>query len=76
MVIIHECAHFVDRRVGHSASELPAPNGSPINTTGNFSGHNYANMTDHDAFTNAYSYAQFALHAVERRDRRITPFHE
>jgi hypothetical protein len=76
MVIIHEGAHFVERRVGHSASELPAPNGTPINTTGNFSGHNYASMTDHDAFTNAYSYAQFALHAVERRDRRITPFHE
>lgn len=76
MVIIHESAHFVDRRVGHSASELPAPNGTSINTTGNFSGHDYANMTDHDAFTNAYSYAQFALHAVARRDRRITPFNE
>jgi hypothetical protein len=76
MVIVHEGAHFVDRRVGHSASELPAPQGTAINTTGNLSGHNYADMTDHDAFTNAYSYAQFALHAVERRDRRITPFHE
>jgi hypothetical protein len=76
MVMIHEAAHFADLRVGHAASELPTPSGTAINTTGNFSGHNYAQMTDHDAFTNAYSYAQFALHATLRRDYRITPFGE
>lgn len=75
-VIVHEAAHFVERQVGHSASELPVPDGSPVNTTGNVSGHNYAQMTPQDAFENAYSYAQFALHAFMGRDYRLTPFLE
>lgn len=75
-VIVHEAAHFVDQQVGHSASELPADDGSPVTTTGNVSGHNYAQMTSQEAFQNAYSYAQFALHAFMGRDYRLTPFLE
>ncbi|MFO1236365.1 MAG: hypothetical protein U1F24_05005 [Alphaproteobacteria bacterium] len=75
-VIVHECAHFVDRRIGHVASELPSPNGTPVGTKDRPSSTNYADMSWDQALTNAYSYAQFALHAFKGYDYRITPFDE
>ena len=70
-VIVHEAAHFVDSRIGHTASELPKFDGTAVD-----SAKNYAQMTNDEAFRNAYSYAQFALHAFKRTDYRITPFDE
>ncbi len=70
-VIVHEAAHFADKSILHFASELPAPNGTPVD-----SGKNYVQLTPQEAAANAYSYAQFALHCLKRRDHRITPFNE
>jgi hypothetical protein len=66
-VIIHECAHFINKDIHHEASELPAWNGTPVNGRGM----NYKQMSLNDAFGNAYSYAQFATHIHYQRDRRI-----
>lgn len=65
-VIVHEGAHWVDRKIGHVASELPAPDGWPVDSS-----KNYRQMTALEAQRNAYSYAQFALHISEGRDRRL-----
>jgi hypothetical protein len=75
-VIVHECAHFVHPRIDHIASELPKFDGSPVNGVLAPSTHNYVQMTNDEAFRNAYSYAQFALHAFKKTDHRITPFNE
>jgi hypothetical protein len=66
-VIVHEGAHFVDASIGHFASELPAPNGSPVGA----STKNYAQLSFDEAARNAYSYAQFALHSFESFDHRL-----
>ncbi len=70
-VIVHEAAHFADRTILHFASELPAPNGTPVDSS-----KNYVQLTPQEAAANAYSYAQFALHCFKRRDQRIVPFNE
>jgi hypothetical protein len=70
-VIVHEGSHFVRSQIGHVASELPKFDGTPVGSS-----HNYAVMTYDEAFQNAYSYAQFALHAFKKTDYRITPFNE
>ncbi|MFC1642198.1 hypothetical protein ACFL5O_05840 [Myxococcota bacterium] len=73
-VLIHECAHFVERACLHVASELPAPQGSAI-TDGvgriaNPSGMNHAQMDFSLAIQNAYSFAQCALHNGVGLDKR------
>jgi peptidoglycan hydrolase-like protein with peptidoglycan-binding domain len=75
-VIVHEGAHFVHPRIDHIASELPKFDGTPVNGVLAPSTHNYVQMTNDEAFRNAYSYAQFALHAFKGTDYRITPFNE
>ena len=75
-VIVHESAHFADERIDHFASELPKMDGSPVNGLHTISTVNYAQMTPDQASRNAYSYAQFALHAFKKMDYRITPYNE
>jgi len=76
-VIIHEGAHFVNRVIDHFASELPAPNGTPVNSsTGVVHVKTYAQLSFQEAAGNAYTYAQFALHAFKGFDKRIVPFGE
>jgi hypothetical protein len=70
-VIVHEAAHFVDSNILHFASELPSPDGTPVDSS-----KNYAQLTPDEAARNAYSYAQFALHAFKGFDKRIVPFNE
>lgn len=70
-VLIHEGAHFVDHLIGHFASELPAPAGTPVD-----SAKNYVQLDATEASHNAYTYAQFALHAFKGFDKRIVPFNE
>lgn len=70
-VIIHESAHFVDGTIGHFASELPPPAGTPVDST-----KNYIQLNAVEAARNAYTYAQFALHAFVGFDKRIVPFNE
>jgi peptidoglycan hydrolase-like protein with peptidoglycan-binding domain len=70
-VIIHEAAHFVDRTIGHFASELPPLAGTPVG-----SAKNYIQLNSTEAARNAYTYAQFALHAFRNFDKRIVPFNE
>jgi hypothetical protein len=66
-VIVHECAHYVDNAIGHFASELPFPNGTPVDS----SSKNYAQLNFDEARRNAYSYAQFALHSFVNFDKRL-----
>jgi hypothetical protein len=71
-VIVHEAAHFADATVSHLASELPAPDGSPVDGpghTGNTKKYSQLNATE--AMQNAYSYAQFALHMFVGFDKRL-----
>jgi hypothetical protein len=75
-VIVHEGVHFVHPRIDHIASELPKFDGTPVNGALAPSTHNYVRMTNDEAFRNAYTYAQFALHALKGTDYRITPFNE
>jgi hypothetical protein len=75
-VIVHEGAHFVHPRIDHIASELPKFDGTLVHGVLARSTHNYVQMTNDEAFRNAYSYAQFALHAIKGMDYRITPFNE
>jgi hypothetical protein len=70
-VIIHEGAHFVDRTIRHFASELPPLAGTPVD-----SAKNYVQLNATEAAGNAYTYAQFALHASKGFDKRIVPFNE
>jgi hypothetical protein len=65
-VIVHEAAHYVDVAILHFASELPAPNGTPVGSP-----RNYAQLSFDEARRNAYSYAQFALHSFSNFDRRL-----
>ena len=73
-VLIHECAHFVDAKCGHVASERPAPNGTAITDDNgkltNPAGKNYAQMDFDPAIRNAYSFAQCAAHCGLGRDQR------
>jgi hypothetical protein len=65
-VIVHEAAHYVDANIRHFASELPAPNGTPVDSS-----KNYAQLNFDEARRNAYSYAQFALHSRMNFDKRL-----
>ena len=67
-VIVHESAHYVDKTIGHFASELPPLAGSPVGA-----GHtkNYDQLNADEAKQNAYSYAQFALHMKLSFDKRL-----
>jgi peptidoglycan hydrolase-like protein with peptidoglycan-binding domain len=73
-VLIHECAHFVDASCSHAASELPAPDGSPITDrfglAVNPTGKNYAQLDFDLAIQNAYSVAQCAMHNGLGFDKR------
>jgi peptidoglycan hydrolase-like protein with peptidoglycan-binding domain len=76
-VLIHEAAHFVNKVIDHFASELPPLNGTPVNSsTGIVHSRNYAQLSFQEAAGNAYTYAQFALHAFKGFDKRIVPFDE
>jgi len=76
-VLIHEAAHFVNAAIDHFASELPAPNGTSVNSsTGAVHSKTYAQLSFQEAAGNAYTYAQFALHAFKGFDKRIVPFNE
>ena len=68
---MHEAAHFVDRTIGHFASELPPLAGTPVDST-----KNYVQLNSTEAAGNAYTYAQFALHAFQNFDKRTVPFNE
>jgi len=71
-VIVHEAAHFADQTIDHWASELPAPDGWPVDGalhTGNTK--KYSELTSTQAMQNAYSYAQFALHMFMGFDKRL-----
>ena len=70
-VIIHEAAHLVDAKIGHFASELPPPAGTPVDSR-----KNYVQLNFKEASHNAYTYAQFAMHALHNFDKRIVPFGE
>jgi hypothetical protein len=67
-VIVHEAAHFANVVIRHFASELPPPNGTPVD-----SAKNYAQLSVFEAAGNAYTYAQFALHAFMGFDKRLFP---
>lgn len=73
-VLIHESAHFVDAAITHAASELPAPDGSPIvDSFGkrvNPGGLNYRQLGYRLAIQNAYAFAQCALHNGVGVDKR------
>jgi hypothetical protein len=73
-VIVHECAHYADGTIDHLASELPAPDGWPVN--GVLAGHTanskkYSQLNADEAKQNAYSYAQYALHMKMGFDKRL-----
>jgi hypothetical protein len=73
-IVIHEAAHFAFQGIDHFAMEYPDPHGRPyptgtqhvIKRTKNYAQLNYA-----EAVQNADSYAQFALHAFMRADKRL-----
>jgi hypothetical protein len=73
-VLIHECAHFVEAKCGHVASERPAPNGTAITDANgkvtNPSAKNYGQMDFDLALRNAYSFAQCAAHCGLGVDQR------
>lgn len=64
-VIIHELGHFCGgpkgshREIGHVASPSPWPHGTPRDDSK--TGHNYAQLTAHEAFCNTYSYQVYAF---------------
>jgi hypothetical protein len=67
---------LVAANVENSESAGP-PNGTPVNSsTGIVHPRNYAQLSFQEAAGNAYTYAQFALHAFMGRDKRIVPFDE
>jgi peptidoglycan hydrolase-like protein with peptidoglycan-binding domain len=71
-VIIHEAAHFANSTIDHMASELPSPQGSPVDGAlhhGNTK--DYSSLTADESLVNAYSYAQFALHTFLGFDKRL-----
>lgn len=71
-VIVHEAAHFAHETIDHWASELPAPDGWPVDGAihkGNTK--KYSELTSAQAMQNAYSYAQFALHMFMGFDKRL-----
>ena len=73
-VLIHEGGHFADASCSHAASELPAPNGTPISDSfglaTNPSQKNYANLNFDLSIRNAYSVAQCAMHNGLGTDQR------
>jgi hypothetical protein len=71
-VIVHEAAHFADSTISHLASELPAPDGSPVDGPGHTGNtKKYSQLNSTEAMQNAYSYAQFALHMFIGFDKRL-----
>lgn len=75
-VIVHEAARFADQKIDHFASESPRWDGWPVDGAHTTSTVNYVRMNPDQASRNAYSYAQFALHAFKKQDYRITPYNE
>jgi hypothetical protein len=73
-VLIHEGGHFADVNCSHAASELPAPNGTPIDDEfgkkTNPSQKNYAQLDFDLSIRNAYSVAQCAMHNGLGFDKR------
>ena len=73
-VLIHEGGHFADVKCSHAASELPAPNGTPISDSfglaTNPSQKNYAQLDFDLSIRNAYSVAQCAMHNGLGTDKR------
>jgi hypothetical protein len=73
-VLIHEGGHFADVNCSHAASELPAPNGTPISDSfglaTNPSQKNYADLNFDLSIRNAYSVAQCAMHNGLGTDKR------
>jgi hypothetical protein len=73
VTIVHEAAHYVDKKIDHFASAVPFPDGRPLTgTQGQAHSHNYAQMTPDEAQQNAASYAGFAIHVNKRQDTRPT----
>jgi hypothetical protein len=71
-VIVHEAAHFADATVSHLASELPSPDGSPVDGPGHIGNtKKYSQLNADESMQNAYSYAQFALHMKVGFDKRL-----
>jgi|ERR1035437_4289508 hypothetical protein len=73
-VLIHEGGHFADATCSHAASELPAPNGTPISDSfglaTNPSQKNYVQLDFDLSIRNAYSVAQCAMHNGLGTDKR------
>jgi peptidoglycan hydrolase-like protein with peptidoglycan-binding domain len=73
-VLIHEGGHFADAKCSHAASELPAPNGTPIDDVfgkaTNPAQKNYAQLDFDLSIRNAYSVAQCAMHNGLGFDKR------
>jgi hypothetical protein len=73
-VLIHEGGHFADASCSHAASELPAPDGSPIDDVfgkaTNPAQKNYAQLDFDLSIRNAYSVAQCAMHNGLGVDKR------
>ena len=73
-VLIHEGGHFADVNCSHAASELPAPNGTPISDSfglaTNPSQKNYVQLDFDLSIRNAYSVAQCAMHNGLGTDKR------
>jgi hypothetical protein len=73
-VLIHEGGHFADADCSHAASELPAPNGTPIDDKfgkeTNPAQKNYAQLDFDLSIRNAYSVAQCAMHNGLGFDKR------
>jgi len=71
VTIIHEAAHYVDKKIDHFATSVPFPNGRPLTgTLGQKHVLNYVQLTPDDAAQNAASYAGFAIHVFKRQDTR------
>ena len=73
-VLIHEGGHFADAKCSHAASEMPAPNGTPISDSfglaTNPTQKNYAQLDFDLSIRNAYSVAQCAMHNGLGTDKR------
>ena len=73
-VLIHEGGHFFDPKCSHAASELPAPQGTPIDDefgrVTNPAQKNYAQLDFDLSIRNAYSVAQCAMHNGLGFDKR------
>src|SRR3954470_16686544 len=71
VTIIHEAAHYVDKKIDHFATSVPFPDGRPLTgTLGQKHVLNYVQLRPDDAAQNAASYAGFAIHVFKRQDTR------